>query len=145
MCSFFIASGSLRVLAFYFVIVKRSSCESNDEFGTGLRAVSLRGKKKLDDRNVSEARVSRYAHDMIFYVSFQRWVYYSKRRGARLFIAIIILTKMTFLFLLCRIVICLADKKEWNKSVLSRRYVVNMDRVLGEESGIHVELSRCNV
>lgn len=145
MCSFFIASGSLRVLAFYFVIVKRSSCESNDEFGTDLRAVSLRGKKKLDDRNVLEARVSRYARDMLFYVSFQRWVYYSKRRDARLFIAIIILTKMTFLFLLCRIVICLADKKEWNKPVLSRRYVVNMDRVLGEESGIHVELSRCNV
>lgn len=35
MCSFFTASGSLRVLAFYLVIVERSSCESNDEFRTG--------------------------------------------------------------------------------------------------------------
>lgn len=51
---------------------------------------------------------------------------------------------MPFLFLLCRIVICLVDKKERNKPVLSRRYIVNMDRVLEEESATPVESNRRN-
>lgn len=72
-------------------------------------------------------------------------MHYSKRRGAHPFIAIIVSTKMPFLFLLCRIVICLVDKKERNKPVLSRRYIVNMDRVLEEESAIPVESNRRNV